>query len=88
MTKSQDATVWEKVSALNCAVLDKTGTITKGRPEAEWSGGPCWASINDGSEASNQPLYRGNEKWGILWEMFWNTTDLTTKICGLKSQKC
>lgn len=29
----KDATVWEKVSALNCAVLDKTGTITKGRPE-------------------------------------------------------
>lgn len=29
----KDATVWEKVSALRCAVLDKTGTITKGRPE-------------------------------------------------------
>eukprot|EP00435_Cladocopium_sp_Y103_P054712 s480_g17.t3 len=29
----KDATVWEKVSSLKCAVLDKTGTITKGRPE-------------------------------------------------------
>ena len=30
----QDSVVWEKVAALKCAVLDKTGTITKGKPEA------------------------------------------------------
>jgi len=29
----KDAGVWEKACALTCAVLDKTGTITKGRPE-------------------------------------------------------
>lgn len=34
----QDAGVWEKACALNCAVLDKTGTITKGHPEARTEG--------------------------------------------------
>lgn len=37
----QDAGVWEKACALNCAVLDKTGTITKGHPEAR-TGRDVW----------------------------------------------